>query len=241
MSSHTSEHLNDDTPELDDDHGTGLEDDSSDDSHDDDISSYENGGHENYAFTIENGAITAIFEVEHGVQQPESIEAGEEFIVDTNGDVLKIETKTWGQEITRYTDTDGDGLYAKLSEQWVSNTESPVPTPEIGGTLNFYGTSGDDTLGLNPSDVVSGGTGSDQFVFRKLGHVEIEDFDHGEGDRIVIDTGLGLESLAQVIQYVTGITYDGQNTIIEFGEMVSIKLAGISPSFVSESDFVVLS
>lgn len=205
------------------------------------LTTFENSGREKYAFTVENGLITRVQELEHGFMQDKFLRTNEQYTVDANNDVLKIETKSYGQEITRYTDVDRDGLYAKVSEEFVSSSTIPVPATQSISSFFFYGSDGDDAIGLTADGAAIGGLGADQFIFRELGHVEIDDFNHDEGDKIVIDTGLGFKSVEHMAQYVTGVNYDGNDTVIEFGGTVSITLVGTAPSGVSASDFSVLS
>ncbi|EKE17031.1 MAG: hypothetical protein ACD_10C00657G0001 [uncultured bacterium] len=205
------------------------------------LSSFENSGREKYVFTVESGQVTRVQELEHGFMQEKFLRSNEQYSVDANGDVLKLEAKSYGQEITRYTDVDRDGLYAKVSEEFVSNSTISVPATQTISSFLFYGSAGDDAIGLTADGSAIGGFGADQFIFRELGHVGIDDFNHNEGDRIVIDTGLGFKSVEHLAQYITGVNYDGNDTVIEFGESVSITLVGTDPSAVSASDFFVLS
>ncbi|MDD2741127.1 MAG: hypothetical protein PHV02_02580 [Rhodocyclaceae bacterium] len=222
-----------------DDVETGYEGASHDSDHS--LSTFENSGREKYAFTVENNQITRVQELEHGFMQDKVLSSNEQYIVDTNNNVLKIETKSYGQEIVRYSDIDQDGLYAKISEDFVSNTPTPSSATENISSFLFYGSDGDDAIGLSTDGSATGGLGSDRFIFRELGHVEISDFDSSEGDQIVIDTGLGFKSLEHLAQYVTSVNYNGNDIDIEFGESVSITLIGTNPSTLSASDFSVLS
>ena len=195
---------------------------------------------EKYGFTLQGDSVAAAYEIEHGVQQVKRLDGNETYQRD-GSDVLKIESKHNGQELTRYTDTDGNGLYVKVSEQWVGADQTRGPAPQITHALSFTGSDLDDDLALTASGSAIGGQGADRFVFRELGHVEIGDFDHGHGDKIVFDTGLGLTSLEQLKSYITDARYDGHTFEVDFGDQVSLKLVGIDPSQLAADDIVILS
>lgn len=96
-----------------------------DDSSDNDAPSDNLSRSEKYVFEFSDGMVIGAFELEHGVQQPESLDDNERYVVDGN-DVLKIESKRAGDEITRYEDVDGDGFFAKADEYWVAKAVSPT-------------------------------------------------------------------------------------------------------------------
>lgn len=98
-----------------------------DDSSDDDATSDNLSRPEKYVFEFSNGMVTGAFELEHGSLQPESLDDNERYVVDGN-DVLKIESKRSGDEVTRYEDIDGDGYFAKADEYWVAKTVTTTLT-----------------------------------------------------------------------------------------------------------------
>jgi hypothetical protein len=197
-------------------------------------------GREKYSFELNNGTVVAAFELEHGVKQRKSLDYNERYTLE-GGDVLKVETKYNGEEITRYSDVDGDGLFAKVSEQWVGNAANTAVAPVIRESLHYEGNERDEHIGLTADGASFGGGGSDQFVFRQLGHVKVDDFHHAEGDKLVFDTGLGLTSLAQLLGFVSAIRDNGQETVVEFGDSVSLTLVGVNAASLTVSDFQILS
>lgn len=200
----------------------------------------ESSAREKYWFDLVNGQVAAAFELEHGVRQRQFLDVSERYLLDGT-DVLKIEDERWGQEITRYSDVDGDGIYAKVSEQWVGRGDAAGVTPVIAAPLHYEGDGRDDYIGLTPDAASSGGAGADHFVFRQLAHVRVDDFRHGDGDKLVFDTGLGLISLAQLLGFVTAVRDDGHETVIEFGNSVSLSLVGIRADSLQAADFEILS
>lgn len=196
-------------------------------------------GTEKYRFDIQGGSVVQAYENEHGTWRSESNDAGTSYQIDGT-DVLKIEAKHYGQEVTRYADSDGDGLYVKLHEQWVG-TVSNAETPQITTALSHVHSDGDDMIAVRGNAVAVGGAGADQFVIREGAHLEVSDFAVHHNDRIIFDTGLGLQSFEQILSFVTRTEYDGQKLVISFGEHVSLTLVGVNPADLSAGDFEVLS
>ncbi|SFE69788.1 hypothetical protein [Nitrosomonas sp. Nm166] len=68
-----------------------------------------------FMFTIENGVVTAFFEVENGVSEQQSIDNEDSFFIE--GDQITHTKQTAdGSEVTIYSDSDGDGLYTISSD-----------------------------------------------------------------------------------------------------------------------------
>lgn len=65
-----------------------------------------------YRFTLTNGAITGVQEMEKGRWQNEKIDRNESWSVTANG-VVKTETDRDGTEVTLFTDANGDGVYVE--------------------------------------------------------------------------------------------------------------------------------
>lgn len=69
-----------------------------------------------YKFQITNNQVTQVVEIDrHGRQKQASIDWDETYSLDGR-DVIKTETERDGIEITRYSDTNGDGIFVKVSE-----------------------------------------------------------------------------------------------------------------------------
>lgn len=213
------------------DHGNGdyadVEDDlASDDSRDDDGSSdsglvdYSEG----YVFEFDAaGNLISLLESEHGVLQPENINPNDTFALQADSTVIKTELDNGGTETTVYADTNGDGLFERVSETWTSLDGGVVQT------LSYSSSDSNDEIAVRGGDSSTGGAGADNFVIREAAHLRIEDFDDTEGDHLVFDTGLGLTKEA-VQQFVTSLEISGADLIIHFGADVSITLVGLAGS-----------
>jgi hypothetical protein len=219
------DHLNDDLDESDD----------LDETEDDDHTG-DSGSSKGYSFEFDAaGNVIAVFESEHGVLQPEGIGLDETYAVQADGSIVKTELDDGGTETTVYADTNGDGLYERISETWTSLDGSAVQT------LSYSGTDGDDDIAVRGGNNAFGGVGSDDFVIREAAHLRIEDFDDSEGDHLVFDTGYGLTKL-ELEHYVTGLEVSGTDLIVHFGPDVSITLVGVAGSpTLSWDDVTVLS
>ncbi len=228
----------------DDDHSDDRDDDDGHETYQGDAIGLTSGaafsGAEKYRFDIQGDSVLLAYENEHGTWRSETNDAGTSYQVD-GADVLKIEAKRYGQEVTRYADSDGDGLYVKLHEQWVgAATETNVATPQITTPLSHIHSDGDDMIAVRGNAAAVGGAGADCFVIREGAHLEVNDF-AVHHDRIIFDTGLGLSSFEQLLSFVTRADYDGQKLVVSFGEQVSLTLVGVNPASLSAGDFEVLS
>lgn len=213
--------------------------DSDDFDDDDDHSGHD---HKAYKFDIANGEVTAAYEFDDGVWESESIDddGSETYTVD-GADVIRTEVKPFGTEITRYSDTDLDGVYFRVSEQWQISPDASGVVPQLHETLRFSPTDDDDFIAVRAGEDCLGGHGADDFVVREAAHLRIADFNSLEDDSLVFDTGLGLTSQAHLAGFVTDIRHDGQNFIVEFGSDVSITLVGVQPDQISWDDVSVMS
>lgn len=229
----------DDSDDFDDDGDDDDDDDDSGDDHDDDHFGHD---HKAYQFDIANGVVTAAYEFDDGVWEPESIDddGSETYTVD-GADVIRTEVKPFGTEITRYSDTDLDGVYFRVSEQWQISPGASGVVPQLHETLRFSPTDDDDFIAVRAGEDCLGGHGADDFVVREAAHLRIADFNSLEDDSLVFDTGLGLTSQAHLAGFVTDIRHDGQNFIVEFGPDVSITLVGVQPDQISWDDVSVMS
>jgi hypothetical protein len=199
--------------------------------------------HKSFVFETANGQVTSVFEVEDdGVLKPDSIDSNETYTLD-GSDVIRTEVESFGTEITRYSDTDGDGQYIRVSEQWITSPDGPNNGlfPVINETLKFSHSSNDDLMAVRGGEFSRGGLGADSFVIREAAHLHIEDFKSGEDDLLVFDTGLGLTSKEHLSSLVSDLSYDGQNFVVDFTPSVSITLVGVSPDQISWDDVSVLS
>lgn len=217
-------------------------DDDGDDGNDDDHTP-EEGEHKAFQFTIVDGQVTEVFEIENGVPEPESIDENETYTVDSEGVVTHTEEESFGTEITRYADVNGDGLYNRISEQFIANTTEDSPFV-LEDELSYSPSDDDDFIAVRGGEDCHGGFGADQYVFREAAHLRIGDFSSSEGDLLVFDTGLGLTSVEHLQGFVTGTHQDGENFVVDFGPDVSITFVGVQaaqPDQISWDDVSVLS
>lgn len=106
----------------DDDHYESRDRRDDNDRHDDD----HDGDQEAYQFTITNGAVTAVYEIEDGRAEYERIDANESWAVE-GADIVKTEAEHGRLEISTYSDPDGDGLYTLTSEVYTSAPQGTLP------------------------------------------------------------------------------------------------------------------
>ncbi|MDV6342964.1 hypothetical protein [Nitrosomonas sp. Is37] len=226
--------MNDDglNHDLNDDKG-GLRDDTSDDN--------PNGSnnHKAFKFVIENNKVVQVFEFKDGQLEPKNIDNDDIFEVQGN-QVIFTEIKPFGREVTTFVDDNGDGIFVRIAEQQIVDPGAQAPF-KIHDQLRFDPTDDDDFIAVTGGEHVRGGGGADDFVFREPDHLEVEDFHHDQGDRLVFDTGLGLQSKEQLMSFVTDLHFQGDNLIVNFGSNVSITLTGVHEGQISLDDVVVLS
>ncbi len=216
------------------------QDDSGNDVNDD--SSGGGGGGKAFKFTIVDGKVTEVFEVKDGVAEPKPIDDdGSESYTVENGVVVRTEKNAFGTEITRYTDSDGNGLYSRISESWQGSDDSPGPHFRHDGDLSYLSTVGDDSMAVRAGEDCSGGQGADDFYIREAGDLRIGDFKSSEDNHIIFDTGFGLASKEELQGYVTGVQYNGDDLVVTFvNNVATITLVGVGAD-VSWDDVQVLS
>lgn len=94
--------------------------------------------YEGYKFNIQNGAVTAVYEYEHGQFQLESMDWDESWRVDESGNVVKTEYDDGRLENSVYADTNGDGIYFKVGEYYGSGSTSAPATGSNPSTPTSY-------------------------------------------------------------------------------------------------------
>lgn len=185
------------------------------------------GSRDVYAFTFTDGQITGVTEYEHGMARAERIDANTTY-VRQGSEVIKTEIERGGQEITRYSDVDGDGLYLEVSEQWVpTGGNAGLVGPVSSQVLRSQGDDGDDLVAVRAAkSPAQGGRGADTFFVRDWGHVVIQDFNRSEGDHIVFDMGQGVDSLQKLGQRLSDLRWDGDDLYLGLGQDASVTLVG---------------
>ncbi|MGT2504177.1 VCBS domain-containing protein [Bradyrhizobium guangxiense] len=105
------------------------------------------------------------------------------------------------------------------------------------GNDSLTGASGNDTLdGRSGNDFLSGGAGADTFVYASGGGFDfIQDFVHGQSDKIDLTGVFGIYSLADVVSHAV---QSGPNTVISFSSSDSLTLQNVNLGSLVASDFV---
>lgn len=197
---------------------------------------------ERYTFDVQGSQVVAVYETEHGRIKLDPIDADETYVIaDTN--IVKTETSRYGTEVTTYTDSDADGWFVKVSEEWIGLSENRLaPGSMTTDSPRFTdATFGDDLLEVHQGRSARGNDGADTFVVRGSGAMAIADFDHTQGDVLQFDTGLGIHSVQDLLNHVQEATYDGQDFHLRLDQGMLLTLIGANITGMSWGDLSVLS
>jgi Ca2+-binding RTX toxin-like protein len=82
-----------------------------------------NDSNKGYKFNILNGAVTAVYEMKNGRTKFKKMDSDEVWSVDS-GNVVKTEYEHGRAETTIYSDIDGDGIFAKMSKSYSTDSSS---------------------------------------------------------------------------------------------------------------------
>jgi Ca2+-binding RTX toxin-like protein len=213
--------MSNDYNKQDDDHDDDHDDDSYENNFDDSDSYYEDeysnsrdesdSSNDGYQFSITNGAITGIFEIENGYAKQERIEFGETWKVSGN-EVIKTEFEHGFTQVSVYADTDTDGIFNKISQSYFSSVPNPsdtqiqldkmsFPLSIAGGEATddiweggdsadiYYGASGRDILrGASGNDALHGGNDNDD-LYGEIGN----DYLYGSSGDDYLNGGEGID------------------------------------------------
>ena len=96
------------------------------------------------------------------------------------------------------------------------------------GTDKLFGGLGDDILRAGYGhDRLTGNDGSDTFGFYAAGFYQVKDFSIAQNDRLFFDSQtLGINSLEQLVTYITSIEQRTDGFKVHFGEAASIDIIG---------------
>ena len=104
---------------------------------------------EGYRFTIQDGSVSQVVEVDDGRERVEIPDWNESWVVQ-GANVLKIETYQAVTETSVYSDLDGDGIYSKILEQYGASGSSVPSESQLSnaiasaqqGLITVYGDEG---------------------------------------------------------------------------------------------------
>lgn len=111
-----------------------------------------------YRFDMANGTINAVYEIERGVSRQERIDYNESWSIQ-GSDVVKTEVEHGITETSVYSDTDGNGIYAKVSKTYSSDNGG---TPLVWNDQHHGNEGHDRWKGSNSDDYYYGALGDDQ-------------------------------------------------------------------------------
>lgn len=96
------------------------------------------------------------------------------------------------------------------------------------GTDKLFGGLGNDILRAGYGhDRLTGNDGSDTFGFYAAGFYQVKDFSIAQNDRLFFDSQtLGINSLEQLVTYITNIEQRTDGFKVHFGEVASIDIIG---------------
>ncbi len=84
-----------------------------------------NDSNKGYKFNIANGAVTAVYEIKNGRAKFEKMDRDETWTVD-GANIVKTESEHGRIETTIYSDINGDGIFAKMSKSYGTDSSSIV-------------------------------------------------------------------------------------------------------------------
>lgn len=174
-----------------------------------------------YRFSLdEQGNVILVEEWDDGQWQREKPDADESYYSHGNS-IVKTEQEGRYLETTTYTDEDGDGIYHEESESYQSPNQTSKPIDSL------------NTIALKPTETQTGSEQQDAFVVSELGKLMIEAFNADQGDQLIFDTGLGLNSPHQLEQHLTSLEYQAGVLALEFGHHCQISITGIEQNQIS--------
>ncbi|HMU63157.1 MAG: calcium-binding protein [Nitrosomonas sp.] len=108
------------------------------------------------------------------------------------------------------------------------------------GTDKLFGGLGDDILRAGfGHDRLTGNDGSDTFGFYAAGFYQVKDFSIAQNDRLFFDSQtLGINSLEQLVTYITNIEQRADGFKVHFGEVATIDIVGANLSAIT-ADMIV--
>lgn len=124
-----------------------------------------------------------------------------------------------------------------LFERWVSTSEDNLAKPYYLDLPLFYaGGDLNDLIAVRPEIYAIGGFGSDTFIVRDIGQLDILDFTLG--DTISFDLGVlghlpGQQAgIDKLLPFVTGTSWNENNFTVDFGNVATLTFHDITPEIV---------
>ena len=153
-----------------------------------------------YKFDVSGDTVTAAYELKRGVWVTDRIESDETYTV-SNSSVIKTETEHGFIETTVFDDTDGDGIYQKVSKSYAvadGTTIVQLEGDHHGGDVDdaWNGTDADDYYyASSGNDSLSGGIGNDS-LYGGIGNDSLyggsgDDYLYAASGNDLVDGGLG--------------------------------------------------
>lgn len=196
-----------------------------------------------YRFTIQDSEVVAKYEWERGYWKQDRIDSDESYRVE-NGVIYKSEWDDGKSETTVYEDADGDGVYQKSGKQYEdSSYENKYEHDDEGddSTDEDHDNNTHDDLNDNDASIedsalssyLVGSSDSDNFILSYGLDLHVAAFNAAEGDKLVIDTGLGLTDYTELAQYVVSLSYENEVLTVDFGVLGEVELSGIKADQIS--------
>lgn len=177
-----------------------------------------------YQFTIVNGVVKAIYEIESGHKSQNRIDSNETWTI-SGTKIIKTEIESGITETSTYVDVDGDGIFSKVAKSYAgtsgviwngasgSDSDDLWEGNEIddhyyAGNGNDHLTGGygnDEVFGADGDDYLYGGQGRDD-LYGGVGDDVLyggDDIDHLDGGtgNDAIDGGTGLDVAMYTLQF----------------------------------------
>lgn len=190
--------------------------------------------------------------VENGVVYKQEFDDGREELtayIDSNNDGIYQESQSSYSsdgshsdddhyEDDHYHDEDDDHYYDDYEDDHSDGDYSKDDSDDSFDSSLYqvndsFATDQDDQIILESQQSFIGGAGADSFIVTFGVHTAVADFNADEGDKLVFDTGLGLETYVDLAQYVVQLNYQNEVLYVDFGELGEIELTGVRADQIS--------
>lgn len=194
-----------------------------------------------YKFDVSDGSVTAVYEIERGIQRLDRIGFNETWTAEGT-QIIKTEVEHGITETSIYSDDNGDGIFTKISKNYTS-TDGTLWNGTSGSDSNDFwqGNSDDDHhYAGNGNDRLTGGRGNDDLYGadgddRLNGDAGSDDLYGGIGNDLLVggagsdnlygDAGNDIFKFNNV--YESGMTLTTRDHVFDFEAGDKIDLSGI--------------